>query len=111
MKVTLLEGYFIDIDSLNYTLKKKSREQRKDGTEYDSEKTIGYFGNLKGAVERFLQESQQDADVVVSLRGYVDRVEKSNREKAAFIEERLEKHINQRNTVYKMSEREDDKDV
>lgn len=93
MTITLLDGYYIDVDSLNYTLKRKSRETKKDGTEYEAERTIGYFGSLRKAVRAFLVISQQSEEVSLNLMGFVERVEESNKRTAMEITELLEKAV------------------
>lgn len=93
MTITLLDGYFIDTDSLNYTLKRISREKKKDGTEYDAERTVGYFGSLRKAVRAFLVITQQSGEATLDLRAFVERVEKSNKKTAIEIEALLEREV------------------
>lgn len=78
MRIELLDGYYVDIDSLNFTLKQKYQGEKKDGSHFYAEKTIGYFGSLKAAVEQYLKECNRKDDVVISMREYVERIERSN---------------------------------
>ena len=41
--VELQDGYFVEIDSLNYTLRQRYTGQDKDGNEKESIRTIGYL--------------------------------------------------------------------
>ena len=90
MTITLLDGYYIDADSLNYTLKRKIRKVKKDGTEYDADRIVGYFGSLKKAVRAFLVITQQSSEDVVDLKAFVEYVEESNMKTAKEIKELLE---------------------
>ena len=93
MTITLLDGYYIDIDAWNYSLKRKTMEKKKDGTEYEAERIIGHFGSLRHAVYRFLDESQQSDEISMDLETFAARVEKSNERTAIEIAELLEKVV------------------
>lgn len=94
MDILLSDGYYIDVDNLNFILKRKTKDRKKDGQEHDIERTIGYFGNLKGAVIRFIEETNKGPDEVASLREYADRVERSNKQTAMLIANRLQRNTN-----------------
>lgn len=77
MVINLNDGYFIDIDEMNHTLKKTCISD-KTGKEYD--KTYGYFNDIRQAVSRYLQLEQISMcdGVAVDLIKYVDLIEQIN---------------------------------
>ena len=85
MNIILTNGFYIEIGNLNYMLRRKSLEQKPDGTPFEADRFIGYYGNLKSAVKGFVEESHNIGDDSVSLEAYVDRVERSNQETAVKI--------------------------
>lgn len=50
-RITLINGYYVDKDQLNYALKQKYIGTGKDEQPKEMERTIGYFGNMNDAVE------------------------------------------------------------
>lgn len=81
MKVTveLIDGFFIEVDELNHTLKQRYRGEDKNGNPKDAERTIGYYPNVISCVERVLRLvhlSENDGSVI-SLREYAERAEKA----------------------------------
>lgn len=80
MVILLGNGYFVEIDSLNYTLKQKYTGKNKQGEEKEYEKTHGYFGNLDGAIERYLKLNQNDlmADCSIRMNQYLELVKEAN---------------------------------
>ena len=44
------DTYFIDVDELIYTLKKKRIGKNKKGEEIETETTLGYYSSLKSAL-------------------------------------------------------------
>lgn len=81
IKVTLAEGYYVEIDSLNYTLKQRYRGKTKDGLPRNGERTIGYYGNLRQCVESYIAVNQLDqlAGKEMPLVQYVRMVENANK--------------------------------
>ena len=55
LAVELQDGYFVEIDSLNHTLRQRYAGQDKDGNEKESVRTIGYFGDMKQCVKALLE--------------------------------------------------------
>ncbi len=81
MRIELTNGYFVEVDPMNHTLKKKHiAVSKKDGSKKEVEKVCGYFSNLENAVKKFLQLNQIDllSDTAVSLQGYLASVETIN---------------------------------
>lgn len=54
-RITLINGYYVDKDPLNYTLKQKYIGTGKDDQPKEMERTIGYFGNITDAVEECIK--------------------------------------------------------
>ena len=79
-KIELIEDYFIEVDELNHTLKKRyMATDKKTGEKKPAEKIIGYYKNTQDCVERFvrlvcLNEIQ---GTVISLREYAEQAEKA----------------------------------
>ena len=44
------DTYFVDVDELIYTLKKKRVGKNKNGEEIETETTLGYYSSLKSAL-------------------------------------------------------------
>ena len=81
MKINLNYGYYIEVDTYNYTLKEKYDGQTKDGQDKDSVRTCGYFGNIRNAIEKYLKLVQLDLldEEALSLQEYVKSIELINK--------------------------------
>lgn len=81
MKIDLINGYYIEVDSMNYTLMQKYMGKDKEGKPKESVRTLGYFTTLNGALDKFLRLNQIDvlADMGMGMHDYVKKVEESNR--------------------------------
>ena len=77
IRIELLDDYFIDVDELNHTLKKRYVGEDKKGNKKDAEKTIGYFPDTKACVERIVRLIPLDENdgAVISLREYAEMAE------------------------------------
>lgn len=82
MEINLANGYYIEIDEFNHTLKRKYAGKTKDGEEKECVKVIGYYGSLKNAVEGFIKHNQIDSMAYTSLnmREYVKIVDQINKD-------------------------------
>lgn len=76
IKITLINGYFIEHDKRNYTLKQKYQGKAKE-----SVKTISHHQDLEGAVRSFLNINQVDemSKLSLDLMQYVKMVDEVNR--------------------------------
>lgn len=81
MNVVLTNGYFIEIDKLNHTLKQKFSGKDRDGNEKESVRVCGYCRDLKQAVEMFLKNNQNEltAGMTGEFQEYVNIIEELNR--------------------------------
>lgn len=81
VEVNLMDGYFVEIDPLNYTLKQRYNGKDKDGNIRDGERFIGAYGNMNQCVESFMTLYQLDSmkGQSISFRQYVGMVENANK--------------------------------
>lgn len=68
MKIELTNDYFVEVDELNHTLKKRYIGKDKDNNDREAEKIIGYFSNLPSCVERLarllsIEKGQDISDI------------------------------------------------
>ena len=91
MKINLNYGYYIEIDTYNYTLKQKYDGKTRDGQDKDSVRTCGYFGNIRNAIEKYLNLVQLDLldDEVLSLHELVKSIELINKTAIRGLEKEL----------------------
>lgn len=79
LAVELQDGYFVEIDSLNHTLRQRYTGQDKDGNEKESVRTIGYFGDMKQCIkallERYPRELSEKAHI--SFNEYLKLLDKA----------------------------------
>ena len=82
MQITLINGFYIETDNRNFTLKQKYIGTRKDGTKKDSVKIISHCGSLEQALETFLRMNQipHDSKLAFDLMEYANYIEQSNKE-------------------------------
>lgn len=88
MKIVLTNGFFIEIDELNHTLKQKYIGEKKDGTKYDVERVWGYFGkDLEGAIRKYIRLNQNVllAREIMELEEYVKSIKRINFEAVSVI--------------------------
>lgn len=93
IKIALNRDYFIEIDPLNYTLKQQYSGRTKDGKPRAGERVIGYFGNLRQCVERYMAENQLDdlAGQEMPLVQYVRMIENANKKVMCALEDSLQR--------------------
>ena len=92
MQITLINGFYIETDNRNFTLKQKYIGKRKDGTKKDAVKIICHCGSLEQALETFLRmnQIQQESKLAVDLMEYANYIEQSNREAVQALKSVLE---------------------
>lgn len=80
-RIDLKNGYYIEIDTLNYTLRREYIGKNKDGNVKNAVKTCGYFPSVKQAVKRYIECVQLDVmdGERLSLEQYVETVEQVNK--------------------------------
>lgn len=79
--IELKNGYFIEVDSLNYTLRQRFAGTSKTGEEKESSRTCGYFGNIRNAIDKYVKLTQTDvlSDETITMEQYVKSIEQSNK--------------------------------
>ena len=77
--IILNNNFFIDVDPLNYTLREKFEGKTKDGIGKESFRTLGYYGNLHGAIRKYIETCVQAeiSDETLTIEKYAERVEKA----------------------------------
>ena len=76
MKIKLANGFFIEIDTLNYTLKQAAENKKGEVVE----KICGYYGDVEGAVNKYIKLNQIQGKELADLRGYTDHIKECNTE-------------------------------
>ena len=78
--INLKNGYYIEIDPLNYTLRQKYTGETKSGEKKDAFRTLGHFGNMESAIRKYIELSQMDVldGERLTLEEYVDSIQKIN---------------------------------
>lgn len=79
--IRLNHGYFVDTDERNYTLRQRYMTHKKDGIENETERTVGHFGTMKGAVMEYIKcSSAQNAEPydgsIIEYAEIIDRAAK-----------------------------------
>ena len=78
--ITLKNGYYIEIDPLNYTLRQKYTGKTKPGEKKEAFRTFGYFGNMESTIRKYLELTQLNIldGERLTLEEYVDSIQKIN---------------------------------
>ena len=92
MQINLINGFYIDTDNRNFTLKQKYIGTRKDGTKKEAVKIISHCGNLEQALDLFLRINQvpKEAKMAVDLMYYANYIEQSNKEAVRALKREIE---------------------
>ena len=82
MQISLINGYYIEVNNRNFTLRQKYVGTSKDGAKKEYSKIISHCGSLEQALETFLRMNQipQDSKLAFDLMEYANLVEQSNKE-------------------------------
>lgn len=78
--ITLKNGYYIEIDPLNYTLRQKYTGKTKSGEKRDAFRTLGHFGNIESAIRKYIELTRLDVldGERLTLEEYIDSIQKIN---------------------------------
>ena len=92
MQINLINGFYIETDNRNFTMKQKYIGTRKDGTKKESVKIISHCGSLEQALDLFLRINQvpKEAKMAVDLMSYASLVEQSNKEAVRALKREIE---------------------
>ena len=81
--VKIDDAFYVEVDNLNHTLRRKVTVKNDDGEERIKIKTIGYSANLPQALERYAklrQEECLDGQVIEGLDNYINKIKEIDRE-------------------------------
>lgn len=92
--IELKNGYYIEIDPMNYTLKQRYTGTKKDGAEKESERICGYFGNMNSLAKRYISLVQLDAmdGETLKMDEYVKTIEQVNKVAVQVLEQILQQY-------------------
>ena len=92
MQISLINGYYIEVNNRNFTLRQKYLGTSKDGAKKEYRKIISHCGSLEQALETFLRMNQipQDSKLTVDLMLYADFIEQSNKEAVQALKREME---------------------
>ena len=78
--ITLKNGYYIEIDPLNYTLRQKYTGETKSGQKKEAFRTLGHFGNMESAIRKYIELTRLDVldGEMLTLEEYLDSIQKIN---------------------------------
>lgn len=93
--IDLKNGYYIEIDPLNYTLRQKYTGETKSGEKKEAFRTLGYFGNVESAIMKYIELSQMDVldGERLTLEEYVESIQKINAIALQGIQEELRRFL------------------
>lgn len=79
--IELKNGYYIEIDERNYTLRQRFTGKTKSGEEKESIRTHGYYGKIEQAIRRYIELCQMDVmdGERLSLEEYVKNIDQVNK--------------------------------
>ena len=80
LTIELINDYFIEVDELNHTLKKRYMgKDKKTGEKKPAEKIIGYYKTVQDCLERIVRLIPLDENdgAVISMREYAKQAEKA----------------------------------
>ena len=82
MQISLINGYYIEVNNRNFTLRQKYVGTSKDEAKKEYSKIISHCGSLEQALETFLRMNQipQDSKLAFDLMEYADFIKQSNKE-------------------------------
>lgn len=87
-KFELFNGYYIEVDDMNCTLKQRYIGEKKTGEKKDAERTLGYFKTVTDAIERlfFLNRLDKMDGMELSLDEYINAIKKADSEVMWFLQ-------------------------
>jgi hypothetical protein len=87
-KIELFNGYYIEVDDMNCTLRQRYIGEKKNGEKKDAERTIGYYKTVADALERFIRLNRIDKmnGMELSLTEYINEIKKEDTEVMEFLQ-------------------------
>ena len=92
--IELKNGYYIEIDAMNYTLKQRYTGTAKSGDKKEYERVCGYFGKIRTAIEKYIFLVQLDVTdgERLSMQEYVKTIEQVDKIAAQGLEQSLRQY-------------------
>ena len=92
--IELKNGYYIEIDPMNYTLKQRYTGTGKNVEKKEAEKICGYFGKIRTVIEKYIFLVQLDVmdGERLSMAEYVKTIEQVNKIAVQGLEEVLRQY-------------------
>lgn len=92
--IELKNGYYIETDPMNYTLKQRYTGTDKNGKKKESERICGYFGKIRTVIEKYIFLVQLDVmdGETLSLMKYVKTIEQVNKIAIQGLEQSLKQY-------------------
>ena len=87
--IELRDGYYIEIDEMNATLRQRYEGKTKAGEKKDADRTIGYYSTPREALKRFVALNRLDKmdGTSLSISEYVKELVKADTEVMNFLSE------------------------
>ena len=87
-KIKLFNGYYIEVDDMNCTLRQIYIGEKKTGEKKDAERTLGYFKTVTDALERLfcLNRLDKTNGMELSLTEYINAIKKADSEVMEFLQ-------------------------
>lgn len=85
--IELLDGFYIEVDPLNYTLKQRYSGSTRDGGERAGTRIHGYFPKLESALKRFceLERLEEIKGRRISLYEYTGAIVRADKKVMEFL--------------------------
>ena len=92
--IELKNGYYIETDPMNYTLKQRYTGTGKNGEKKEAERICGYFGKIRTVIEKYIFLIQLDVTdgESLSMQEYVKTIEQVNKIAVQGLEEVLRQY-------------------
>lgn len=87
--IELRDGYFIEVDEMNSTLKQRYQGKTRDGQAKEAERIFGYYPKTVDALKRFVELNRTDKmdNMRLYISEYVNELKKADKEVMDFFEE------------------------
>lgn len=87
-KIELFNGYYIEVDDMNCTLRQRYIGEKKTGEKKDAERTLGYFKTVTDVLERLfcLNRLDKTKNMELSLTEYINAIKKADSEVMEFLQ-------------------------
>lgn len=76
--INLKNGFYIEVDSFNHTLKQIFQGKTESGNAKESNRTCGYFPSVRGAIEKYIKLCRLDVldGEYMDMQEYIRHIER-----------------------------------